>query len=100
MMHRPELLLLDEPTVGLDLGSREGVIRIVRDLVAKERLGVLWATHLMDEVLRTDQVVILHQGVVRFNGTVPQLLSQTGTTSVREAFRAVTGTKAPIEEAA
>jgi ABC-2 type transport system ATP-binding protein len=100
MMHRPELLLLDEPTVGLDLGSREGVIRIVRDLVAKERLGVLWATHLMDEVLRTDQVVILHQGLVRFNGTVPQLLSQTGTTSVREAFRAVTGTKAPIEEAA
>lgn len=100
MMHRPDLLLLDEPTVGLDLGSREGVIKIVRDLVAKERLGVLWATHLMDEVLRTDQVVILHKGVVLFNGGVPQLLSQTGTTSVREAFRAVTGTKAPIEEAA
>ena len=70
------------------------------DLVAKERLGVLWATHLMDEVLRTDQVIILHKGVVLFNGGVPQLLSQTGTTSVREAFRAVTGTKAPIEEAA
>ncbi|HVX34915.1 MAG TPA: ABC transporter ATP-binding protein [Hyphomicrobium sp.] len=100
MMHRPDLLLLDEPTVGLDLGSREGVIKIVRDLVAKERLGVLWATHLMDEVLRTDQVIILHKGVVLFNGGVPQLLSQTGTTSVREAFRAVTGTKAPIEEAA
>ena len=100
LMHRPDLLLLDEPTVGLDLGSREGVIKIVRDLVAKERLGVLWATHLMDEVLRTDQVIILHKGVVLFNGGVPQLLSQTGTTSVREAFRAVTGTKAPIEEAA
>jgi ABC-2 type transport system ATP-binding protein len=100
MMHRPDLLLLDEPTVGLDLGSREGVIKIVRDLVAKERLGVLWATHLMDEVLRTDQVVILHKGVVLFNGGVPQLLSQTGTTSVREAFRAITGTTAPIEEAA
>jgi len=100
MMHRPDMLLLDEPTVGLDLGSREGVIKIVRDLVAKERLGVLWATHLMDEVLRTDHVVILHQGIVRFNGTVPHLLSQTGTTSVREAFRAITGTKAPIEEAA
>jgi ABC-2 type transport system ATP-binding protein len=54
----------------------------------------------MDEVLRTDQVVILHKGVVHFNGGVPQLLSQTGTTSVREAFRAVTGTKAPVEEAA
>jgi len=100
MMHRPDLLLLDEPTVGLDLGSREGVIKIVRDLVAKEHLGVLWATHLMDEVLRTDHVVVLHKGVVLFNGAVPQLLAQTGTTSVREAFRAITGTKAPIEEAA
>jgi ABC-2 type transport system ATP-binding protein len=100
MMHRPELLLLDEPTVGLDLGSREGVIKIVRDLVAKEGLGVLWATHMMDEVLRTDQVVVLHKGVVLFNGAVPQLLAQTGTSSVREAFRALTGTQASIEEAA
>jgi ABC-2 type transport system ATP-binding protein len=92
--------LLDEPTVGLDLGSREGVIKIVRDLVAKERLGVLWATHLMDEVLRTDQVVILHKGVVLFNGGVPQLLTQTGAPNVREAFRTLTGTQTSIDEAA
>jgi ABC-2 type transport system ATP-binding protein len=100
MMHHPDLLLLDEATVGLDLGSREGVVKIVRDLVAKERLGVLWATHLMDEVARTDQVVILHKGVVLFNGTVPVLLSQTGAANVREAFRSLTGTQAAIEEAA
>jgi ABC-2 type transport system ATP-binding protein len=54
----------------------------------------------MDEVMRTDQVVVLHKGVVLFNGGVPQLLSQTGATSVREAFRTLTGTKASIEEAA
>lgn len=100
MMHHPDLLLLDEATVGLDLGSRESVIRIVRDLVAKDNLGVLWATHLMDEVLRTDQVVILHKGVVLYSGPVPQLLTLTGTSSVREAFRTVTGTKSAIEEAA
>jgi ABC-2 type transport system ATP-binding protein len=100
MMHRPDLLLLDEATVGLDLGSRESVVKIVRDLVAKERLGVLWATHQMDEVMRTDQVVVLHKGVVLFNGTVPNLLSLTGATSVREAFRTITGTAAPVEEAA
>jgi ABC-2 type transport system ATP-binding protein len=100
MMHRPEVLLLDEPTVGLDLGSRESVVKIVRDLVARERLGVLWATHMMDEVMRTDQVVVLHKGVVRYNGGVPNLLAQTGTTSVREAFRAITGSEAPVEEAA
>jgi ABC-2 type transport system ATP-binding protein len=100
MMHHPDLLLLDEATVGLDLGSRESVIKIVRDLVAKERIGVLWATHLMDEVVRTDQVVILHKGVILYNGPVPQLLTLTGTSSVREAFRTVTGTKSTIEEAA
>lgn len=100
MMHRPSMLLLDEPTVGLDLGSREGVIKIVRGLVAREGLGVLWATHLMDEVLKTDHVVVLHNGVVLFNGGVPQLLTQTGATSVREAFRTLTGTAASVEEAA
>lgn len=100
MMHHPDLLLLDEATVGLDLGSRESVTKIVRDLVARHHLGVLWATHLMDEVLPTDQVVILHKGVVRYNGPVPQLLTLTGTSSVREAFRSVTGTKSAIEEAA
>jgi ABC-2 type transport system ATP-binding protein len=100
MMHRPDLLLLDEATVGLDLGSRESVVKIVRDLVAKERLGVLWATHQMDEVMRTDQVVVLHKGVVLFNGTVPNLLSLTGATSVREAFRSITGTAPAVEEAA
>jgi ABC-2 type transport system ATP-binding protein len=100
MMPRPEVLLLDEPTVGLDLGSRESVVKIVRDLVARERLGVLWATHMMDEVMRTDQVVVLHKGVVRYNGSVPNLLALTGATSVREAFRTITGSEAPVEEAA
>ena len=100
MMHRPDLLLLDEATVGLDLGSRESVVKIVRDLVAKEHLGVLWATHQMDEVMRTDQVVVLHKGVVLFNGTVPNLLSLTGATNVREAFRSITGTAPAVEEAA
>lgn len=100
LMHHPDLLLLDEATVGLDLGSRETVMKIVRDLVAKERIGVLWATHMMDEVMKTDQVVILHKGVILYNGPVPQLLTLTGTSSVREAFRTLTGTKSAIEEAA
>ena len=100
MMHDPDLLLLDEPTVGLDVGSREGVVRIVRELVAKKNLGVLWATHLMDEVQKTDRVVVLHKGRVLYNGGVPQLLSSTGTSSVSDAFRVLTGTKAGVEEAA
>jgi len=92
LLHRPALLLLDEPTVGLDIGSRESVINIVRTLVEREGLGVLWATHLFDEVRPTDLVVILHKGRVLFTGSLPELLTKTGTQNVSDAFRTLTGT--------
>jgi len=92
LLHQPSLLLLDEPTVGLDIGSRESVINIVRSLVEKEGLGVLWATHLFDEVLPTDLIVLLHKGRVLFNGSVPDLLAKTATQSVSDAFRKLTNT--------
>ena len=97
LMHRPSLLLLDEATVGLDVGSRESVMKIVRALVAKEGLGVLWATHLMDEVSKGDKVIVLHKGKVLFQGQVPEFLKSTGKETVSEAFRAITGTGGGIE---
>jgi ABC-2 type transport system ATP-binding protein len=100
LMHRPDLLLLDEATVGLDIGSRESVVKIVRDLVAQQGLGVLWATHLMDEVRPSDLVVVLHKGRVLFNGTTPDFLKTTGKDTVSAAFRTITGTEATREEAA
>ncbi len=100
LMHRPDLLLLDEATVGLDIGSRESVVKIVRGLVETRRLGVLWATHLMDEVKSGDEVVVLHKGKVLYGGSVPGFLAKTGKTTVSEAFRAMTGTQGPLEEAA
>ena len=100
LMHRPSLLLLDEATVGLDVGSRESVVKIVRNLAAKEGLGVLWATHLMDEVSAGDHVVVLHKGRVLFSGSVPEFLRTTGTATVNAAFRAITGTGAENLEAA
>jgi ABC-2 type transport system ATP-binding protein len=92
LLHQPSLLLLDEPTVGLDIGSREAVVNIVRSLVENERLSVLWATHLFDEVRPTDLVVLLHKGRVLFTGSVPELLAKTATQSVSDAFRKLTGT--------
>jgi ABC-2 type transport system ATP-binding protein len=98
LLHRPALLLLDEPTVGLDIGSRESVIGIVRSLVTREGLGVLWATHLIDEIAPTDNVVLLHKGRVLYAGAVPGMISAAGATNVRDAFRSLTGT--PGAEAA
>ena len=92
LLHRPGCLLLDEPTVGLDIGSRESVVGIVRKLVAEQDLGVLWATHLIDEIAPTDQIVVLHRGKVLFAGNVPDFLAKTGSDNVRAGFRAITGT--------
>ncbi|MFN3868018.1 MAG: ATP-binding cassette domain-containing protein [Hyphomicrobiaceae bacterium] len=90
LLHRPRLLLLDEPTVGLDIGSRESVLGIVRSLVASKGLGVLWATHLIDELAAGDRVVLLHKGRVLFTGTIPEMLAASGASDMRKAFRIMT----------
>lgn len=92
LLHRPGCLLLDEATVGLDIGSRESVIGIVRSLVQREGLGVLWATHLIDEIAPTDRVIVLHKGRVLYNGTLPGMLAAAKASNAREAFRVLTGT--------
>ena len=51
LLHRPRLLLLDEPTVGLDIKARADILRHVRRSSPQEGIGVLWATHLIDEVV-------------------------------------------------
>ena len=99
LLHRPGLLLLDEATVGLDIGSRESVLGIVRGLAAKERLGVLWATHLIDEVAPTDLVVLLHKGRVMYTGSVPGLLETAKADNLNDAFRVLTGSAARSEAA-
>ena len=100
LLHRPGLLLLDEATVGLDIGSRENVLKIVRELAANEGLGVLWATHLIDEVAPTDLVVLLHKGQVLFTGSVPGMLAKAGAGTLNDSFRILTGVTAAAEAAA
>lgn len=63
LLHQPKVLLLDEPTVGLDAASRAAITDHVHALAA-DGLTVLWATHLVDEVRPGDQLVILHRGKV------------------------------------
>ena len=69
LLHRPELLLLDEATAGLDLRARAEVQALVRRLIAEEGVSTLWATHVFDEVAPEDGVVILHRGAVLAVGT-------------------------------
>jgi ABC-2 type transport system ATP-binding protein len=100
LLHRPRLLVLDEPTVGLDIKSRADLIGHVRQLIVEEGIGVLWATHLIDEVADDDQVVVLHQGRVLADGPVAQVIADSGAEDVRDAFTRLTGTSAAGSEAA
>jgi len=90
-LHRPRLLLADEPTVGLDIQSRGEIIRQVREGCSRDGVGVLWATHLVDEVRPEDLVVVIHRGRVLASGTAAGVLAETGTPTVEAAFRALTG---------
>jgi len=91
LLHQPSCLLLDEATAGLDVASRESVLKMVRGLVSEEAVGVLWATHLVDEVAEEDAIVLLHKGRVLFSGRGPALLALTEAASLRAAFLRLVG---------
>ena len=95
LLHRPSLLLLDEPTVGLDVPSRQAIVAHVHALAREDGVAVLWATHLIDEVAEDDSVMVLHEGKVRADGTVPEVLRQAGAGSIGEAFAKLTGEGVP-----
>ena len=91
LVHEPAVLILDEPTVGLDVPSRDALVRHVHALCAEDGITVLWATHLVDEVWDDDDLVVLHEGRVRAAGAVREVLAQTATAIVLDAFAALTG---------
>ena len=93
LLHRPALLVLDEPTVGLDPAARRSIVALVRDLVASEGLGVLWTTHLFDEIEPTDAVTVLHSGRVLFDGPARDL-ARDG--DLGAGFHALTGETAEV----
>ncbi|EYR81263.1 ABC transporter ATP-binding protein [Shinella sp. 838] len=89
LLHRPQVLLLDEPTVGLDAAARAAITAHVHDL-STDGLTVLWATHLVDEVRKTDRLVILHRGSVLADGEAGEI----GGADLTARFLALTGERA------
>ncbi|WP_226628732.1 ABC transporter ATP-binding protein [Alloyangia pacifica] len=87
LIHRPEVLLLDEPTVGLDFESRQAIVAHVHGLAAAG-LTVLWATHLVDEIAEGDDVVVLHRGRVLAHAPAAELR---GDRPLAEVFIEMTG---------
>ncbi len=88
LLHEPSLLLLDEPTAGLDMESRAFLLSHVKQLCA-EGLAVLWATHLIDEAGAWARVVVLHRGRVLAEGPVADVVAGQGTDDLEQAFGAL-----------
>lgn len=90
LLHKPSLLLLDEPTVGLDLPSRTALVEYIHNLCQEEGIAVLWASHLIDEIYEDDQLIILHEGQVKAHGSVVEVNALAGEQSISEAFKRFT----------
>lgn len=91
LMHEPRMLLMDEPTVGLDPASRSDLLKLLLGMRAERRVAVLWATHLCDEVPDADRVIVLHRGRILADTTPAQLVAAAGVTTIEDAFLAMTG---------
>lgn len=90
LLHEPRLLVLDEPTVGLDIESRRALVEHVHALCREQGIAALWATHLVDEVWPEDHLVVLHRGKVVAEGPLRAVLARLGEPDLARAFGRVT----------
>jgi ABC-2 type transport system ATP-binding protein len=76
LVHSPKLLLLDEPTAGVDVGLRESLWKFVQELKS-EGLSILLTTHYLEEAEKMcDKVAIINKGQLLFNGTPKEVISE------------------------
>ena len=86
LLSEPQLLLMDEATVGIDPASRASILTDVKALCRERGMGVLWATHLVDEAEAADRIVVMAGGKVRFEGQPKELVKQSGHSNLTDAF--------------
>lgn len=79
-LHQPLLLLLDEPTAGVDPNARRDFWELIHDL-ANKGTTILLSTHNMDEVLRCDKIAYMNKGSVVMHGTINELISSVNLTT-------------------
>ena len=90
LLSDPKLLLLDEPSAGLDATARLALVRNLRNIVQTQGMSILWATHLVDEVAEADRIVVLVTGKVTSEGTPDALIATTGAADLTGAYIALT----------
>ncbi|HUS15484.1 MAG TPA: ABC transporter ATP-binding protein [Chloroflexia bacterium] len=98
LVHRPRLLLLDEPTVGVDPQLRHAFWTYFRRLAA-DGVTILVSSHVMDEAERCDRLGLMRAGRLLAEGTAVSLRAQTGRPTLEEAFLDLAGVLAGMESA-
>jgi ABC-2 type transport system ATP-binding protein len=86
LLHRPQLLLMDEATAGLDPKSRRDLIDGLRGEVRQRGVTVLWATHDVSEAEGSDRVLVLHRGELLADGTPAGVTTALGGATLEAAF--------------
>jgi ABC-2 type transport system ATP-binding protein len=90
LLHKPKLLLLDEPTVGLDPQSRRDLLDYIIKLKKERKMAVLWATHLVDEAEKSDTVIILNKGKIIKKDTPQNIIKEYNKDTLHDAFVSLT----------
>jgi ribosome-dependent ATPase len=86
MIHGPELLILDEPTSGVDPVARDGFWRILGELSRRDQVTIFVSTHFMNEAERCDRISLMHAGRVLVSDAPAALLAKRGANTLEQAF--------------
>ena len=86
MVHKPELLILDEPTSGVDPVARDAFWRLLVELSRKDGVTIFLSTHFMNEAERCDRMSMMHAGVVLDSDVPARLVEKRGAANLEEAF--------------
>ena len=86
MVHQPELLILDEPTSGVDPVARDMFWQLLIDLARRDRVTIFISTHFMNEAARCDRISLMHAGKVLVSDTPSALSKMRGAGTLEEAF--------------
>ena len=91
LLNGPDLLLMDEPSTGLDPVTREMLVRHMQTVRKEHGTSILWATHLVEELEHADRIVLMVAGEIIDTGSPAELMSSTNTKTLNDAYFVLTG---------